>query len=40
VEQHFSDPAKFSPGSKMPPYKFTAQDLERITTYLMQIPKA
>ena len=39
VEQHFSDPAKFSPGSKMPPYKFSAQDLERITSYLMAIPK-
>ena len=38
VEQHFSDPAKFSPGSKMPPYKFNAQDLERITSYLMAIP--
>jgi len=39
LEQHFPDPAKFSPGSKMPPYKFNAQDLERITSYLIAIPK-
>jgi mono/diheme cytochrome c family protein len=39
VEQHFSDPPKFSPGSFMPAYNFNAQDLERITSYLMEIPK-
>ena len=36
---HFGDPAKFSPGSTMPPYKFNPQDLDRITEYLMQIPR-
>jgi len=39
VQGHFSDPPKFSPGSTMPPYKFDPQDLDRITDYLMQIPK-
>ena len=39
VEQHFADPAKFSLGSIMPPYDFNAQDRERITSYLMAIPK-
>jgi ubiquinol-cytochrome c reductase cytochrome b subunit len=39
VEQHFADPAKFSLGSIMPSYDFNAHDRERITNYLMQIPK-
>jgi ubiquinol-cytochrome c reductase cytochrome b subunit len=39
LEGHFAEPAKFSPGSKMPPYKFNPQDLERITSYLIAIPK-
>jgi quinol-cytochrome oxidoreductase complex cytochrome b subunit/cbb3-type cytochrome oxidase cytochrome c subunit len=39
VEQHFGDPPKFSPDSIMPPYNFNPQDLDRITSYLMQIPK-
>jgi quinol-cytochrome oxidoreductase complex cytochrome b subunit len=39
VEGHFAEPAKFSAGSVMPAYKFNAQDLDRITSYLMQIPK-
>jgi ubiquinol-cytochrome c reductase cytochrome b subunit len=39
VQGHFSDPPKFSPGSTMPAYKFDPQDLDRITDYLMQIPK-
>jgi mono/diheme cytochrome c family protein len=39
VEGHFAEPAKFSAGSVMPAYKFNPQDLDRITSYLMQIPK-
>jgi len=39
VEAHFGDPPKFSPNSKMPPYKFTPEELDEITTYLMGIPK-
>ena len=39
VVGHFAEPAKFSPGSVMPAYKFNSQDLDRITSYLMQIPK-
>jgi ubiquinol-cytochrome c reductase cytochrome b subunit len=39
VQGHFADPAKFSPGSTMPPYKFNPGDLDSITSYLLQIPK-
>lgn len=39
VEHHFAEPAKFSPGSTMPPYKFSSHDLDRITSYLLDIPK-
>jgi len=39
VQGHFADPPKFSPGSTMPPYKFNSQDLDRITSYLLEIPK-
>jgi len=39
LEGHFVDPKKFTPGSTMPAYKFNPQDMDRITSYLMQIPK-
>jgi ubiquinol-cytochrome c reductase cytochrome b subunit len=39
VEGHFADPKKFTPGSTMPAYKFNPQDMDRITSYLMLIPK-
>src|SRR5579885_1853928 len=39
VQNHFAEPAKFSPGSTMPAYKFNPQDLDRITSYLLEIPK-
>ncbi|HLH41144.1 MAG TPA: cytochrome b N-terminal domain-containing protein [Bryobacteraceae bacterium] len=39
VKDHFADPAKYSPGSTMPPFKFNPRDLDAITGYLMQIPK-
>jgi ubiquinol-cytochrome c reductase cytochrome b subunit len=39
VQGHFAEPAKFSPGSTMPAYKLNSHDLDRITTYLLEIPK-
>jgi len=39
VEAHFADPQKVSPGSTMPPYKFNSHDMDRITSYLLEIPK-
>ena len=39
LEGHFAAPAKFTPGSTMPAYKFNSHDLDRITSYLMAIPK-
>lgn len=36
---HFNDPAKLSPGSTMPPYRFGAKDMETMTSYLLAIPK-
>jgi len=39
VQGHFADPPKFSPNSQMPAYKFTPEELDQITTYLMGIPK-
>ena len=38
VEQHFADPAKLSPGSMMPPFKFSPKDLDNLTTYLFALP--
>ncbi len=39
VQGHFGEPAKFSPGSSMPAYKFNSRDLDSITSYLLEIPK-
>ena len=39
VVEHFRDPQKLSPGSTMPPYRFTPRDMERITAYVMSIPQ-
>jgi ubiquinol-cytochrome c reductase cytochrome b subunit len=38
VEQHFADPVKLSPGSMMPPSKFSAKDMDSLTTYLFALP--
>jgi ubiquinol-cytochrome c reductase cytochrome b subunit len=38
VEDHFADPPKLSPGSIMPPYKFSQKDLDSITAYLFSLP--
>ncbi|MEO7144671.1 MAG: cytochrome b N-terminal domain-containing protein [Bryobacteraceae bacterium] len=40
VEQHFADPQKMVPGSPMPPYKLNPDDLNHLTSYLMQLPKS
>jgi len=34
VEEHFSDPPKYTPGSFMPAYHFSRKDLDNITSYL------
>ena len=39
LEGHFADPQKFSPGSTMPAYKLSSHDLDRLTSYIMEIPK-
>lgn len=39
VEQHFADPAKLSPDSIMPPYRFSQKDLENLTSYLFALPE-
>lgn len=39
IEQHFADPAKFSPESMMPATKFKPEDLKFITDYITSIPK-
>jgi ubiquinol-cytochrome c reductase cytochrome b subunit len=38
VEEHFVNPQKLSPGTVMPPYKFSSRDLDRVTSYLMGLP--
>ncbi|HYP05023.1 MAG TPA: cytochrome b N-terminal domain-containing protein [Bryobacteraceae bacterium] len=38
LEQHFVDPQKMSPGTTMPPYKFSSRDMDRILTYVLAIP--
>jgi len=37
VEGHFADPQKFSPGTVMPPYRLDPKDMERLTSYIMQL---
>ncbi len=40
VMAHFADPDKLSPGSGMPPYgDLSPEDLDRLTNYVMSIPK-
>jgi len=40
LEKHFVDPRSMSPGSMMPPYKFTPPEMDAICKYLLQLPKA
>lgn len=37
VEGHFTEPQKFSPGTVMPPYRFSPQEMDRVTTYLLSL---
>ncbi|HYO82085.1 MAG TPA: cytochrome b N-terminal domain-containing protein [Bryobacteraceae bacterium] len=38
IEEHFVNPQKLSPGTSMPPYKFSSREMDRITSYLLAIP--
>jgi ubiquinol-cytochrome c reductase cytochrome b subunit len=38
VEEHFVNPQKLSPGTVMPPYKFSSRDMDWVTSYLMSLP--
>ncbi len=40
LEQHFRDPQGISKGTIMPPYKFSAEDMDALCKYLLQLPKA
>jgi len=40
LEQHFRDPKSMSQGSIMPSYKFPPPEMEAISKYLLQLPKA
>jgi ubiquinol-cytochrome c reductase cytochrome b subunit len=38
VADHFRDPQSLSPGSVMPPYRFTPSEMEKIVAYLFVLP--
>jgi len=38
VARHFADPGKLSPGSMMPPYRLSRNDLDALTAYLFSLP--
>ncbi len=40
LEQHFRDPQSVSKGTIMPPYKFSAEEMDAVCKYLLQLPKA
>jgi len=39
VDDHFANPQKLSPGSIMPPYRFSAEDKKNLTAYLFSLPE-
>ena len=39
VEQHFRDPQALSPGSIMPPYRFTPPEMQKLVSYLFVLPE-
>ena len=39
VEKHFADPAALSPGSIMPPFKFSPRDMDALVSYLFSLPE-
>jgi ubiquinol-cytochrome c reductase cytochrome b subunit len=38
LEEHFVNPQKVSPGTTMPPYKFSSKEMDRMVTYVASIP--
>jgi ubiquinol-cytochrome c reductase cytochrome b subunit len=38
VVDHFRDPQALSPGSVMPPYRFTPSEMEKVVAYLFALP--
>jgi ubiquinol-cytochrome c reductase cytochrome b subunit len=38
VVEHFKEPQKLSPGTVMPPYRFSGREMDRITSYLLALP--
>ncbi len=38
IEKHFAAPQAMSPGSIMPPYKFSAADMDAMVSYLLALP--
>ena len=38
IEKHFLDPPALSPGSTMPPYRFSPREMEYIVSYLVALP--
>ena len=38
VERHFQNPQALSPGSIMPPYRFTPGEMQKIVAYLLVLP--
>jgi ubiquinol-cytochrome c reductase cytochrome b subunit len=39
VIQHFVEPSKLSPGTRMKPYQMSARDMQNLTTYLFALPE-
>jgi ubiquinol-cytochrome c reductase cytochrome b subunit len=39
VEQHFREPQKLSPGTIMPPYRFTPAEMKALSAYLFTLPE-
>jgi ubiquinol-cytochrome c reductase cytochrome b subunit len=39
LEKHFRDPQSTSPGTVMPPYKFTDKEMDAMCRYLLALPK-
>jgi cbb3-type cytochrome oxidase cytochrome c subunit len=38
VVQHFANPQALSPGSIMPPYWFSSQEMDHLVAYLFILP--
>jgi ubiquinol-cytochrome c reductase cytochrome b subunit len=38
VAQHFANPEALSPGSFMPPYRFSQRQMDNLVTYLFTLP--